>query len=74
MLPGSSSDFASPTRDLPELVYLVTETGGKVKLDGLGGVLTSHQDLELPISSTTVCPRRVNTLEAPFRPKVSNQN
>ena len=30
---------------------LVTETGGKVKLDSLGGVSTGHRDIELPIST-----------------------
>ena len=28
---------------------LAAETGGKVKLDGLGGVLASHRDMELSI-------------------------
>ena len=33
-------------------MYLVTETGGVVTLDGLGGVFTSRLDMELPISLT----------------------
>ena len=31
-------------------MFVVAETGGVIKLDGLGGVLTSHQDMGLPIS------------------------
>ena len=31
-------------------VCLLTETGGVIKLDGLGGVLTSRRDMGLPIS------------------------
>ena len=31
-------------------MYLITGTGGVVRLDGLGGVLTSRRDMELPIS------------------------
>ena len=29
---------------------LLTETGGLIKLDGLGGVFTSRRDMGLPIS------------------------
>ena len=32
-------------------MYLLTETGGVIKLDGLGGVLTSRGDMGLLISS-----------------------
>ena len=32
------------------LETLAAETGGRVKLDGLGGVVASRQDKELPIS------------------------
>ena len=38
------------SRGLPSLESLEAETGGKAKLDGLGGVLTSHRDMELQIS------------------------
>ena len=31
-------------------MFLITETGGVVKLDRLGGVLTSHRHMELLIS------------------------
>ena len=31
-------------------VCILTETGGLIKLDSLGGVLTSHRDMGLPIS------------------------
>ena len=31
-------------------VCILTETGGVIKLDSLGGVLTSHRDMGLPIS------------------------
>ena len=34
----------------PDPVCLLTETGGIIKLDGLGAVLTSRPDMELPIS------------------------
>ena len=46
---------------------ILTETGGVIKLEGLGGILTSHRDMGLPISPDDggklplVCPRRVNT-------------
>ena len=37
-------------RGLPHSVCLVPETGGEVTLGGLGDVLTSRLDMELPIS------------------------
>ena len=38
------------SRGLSSLESLETETGGKAKLDGLGGVFTSHRDMGLQIS------------------------
>ena len=64
------------TEGLPSPVFLITETGGVLKLDGLGGahILTSSRDMELPISpddggKLPLCPRRVNTRGAVFRQK-----
>ena len=31
-------------------MFLINDTGGIVKLDSLGGVLTSCRDMDLPIS------------------------
>ena len=31
-------------------MFVITETGGIVKLDGLGGVITIRRDIEFPIS------------------------
>ena len=55
-------------------MYLLNVTGG-----GLGGVLTSRQDMGLPDDggkqrAATVCPKRVNTLWTVFRLKGSTQN
>ena len=48
---------------------LLTEAGGVIEFDGLGGVLTSRRDMGLPISPEIwdylyllkMCPKRVNT-------------
>ena len=42
----------APETGYPELVqiYVITETGGVIKLDNHGGVLTSRRYIELPIS------------------------
>ena len=40
-------------------MFVITETGSEMKLDGLGGVLTSHRDKELryryPLTMEVTC-------------------